>query len=102
MMVYQCCNMQMIPSLCLKIVWKVPEIINWFCAFFERLPGLKVNFHRSEVICHGSAVESNIEYTIIFICVEGQLSFKYLGVPVPNRRWRNSSEDKMKSKLHTS
>jgi hypothetical protein len=73
--------------------------------FFEHLSGLKVTFHKSEVIYLGAAVERRVEYFHIFTCVEGKLLFKYLGFPVHNKGLRNNdwkpAEDKMEAKLHT-
>ena len=36
---------------------------------FEKLPGLKINFHKSELLCFGEAKE-------------GTLPFTYLGIPM--------------------
>jgi hypothetical protein len=59
------------------------------CAF-EQLSGLKINFHKSEIFCYGSARELGREYSEIFGCDMGNLSFRYLGIPMHHRKLRNS------------
>jgi hypothetical protein len=80
-------------------------ILKLILCFFEHLSGLKFNFHKSEVVCLGAAMAKIIDYTSIFTYLEGALPFKYLGVPIHNKRLRNSDwkpvEDKMEAKLHT-
>jgi hypothetical protein len=70
---------------------------------FEQLSGLKINFHKSEVYCFGSAKEIEQDYMELFGCQTGYLPFKYLGIPINYRRLRNGEwkpvEDRFESKL---
>lgn len=38
---------------------------------FERLSGLKINFHKSELLCFGKAIEVEREYALLFGCKTG-------------------------------
>ena len=55
---------------------------------FKHLSSLKINFLKSEVFCYGKAKDRSAEYNSIFTCVEGVLPFKYLGMPMHDRRLR--------------
>ena len=56
---------------------------------FEKLAGLKINFHKSELFCFGAAKERGKEYVELFGCVEGTFPFRYLGIPMHFRRLSN-------------
>ena len=75
---------------------------NLLC-IFEHLSGLKINFLKSEVFCCGNAKDMGNVYTSIFTCVEGVLPFRYLGIPMHNKRVRLSdwkpSESKVEKKV---
>jgi hypothetical protein len=58
------------------------------CAF-EKLSGLKINFHKSEIFCFCEAKEMQEQYTSIFGCHEGLYPFKYLGIPMHYRKLNN-------------
>jgi hypothetical protein len=50
--------------------------------FFEELPGLKINFHKSEIFCFGKAKEEEEEYKQIFglnlvLCPSGIWVFQF-------------------------
>ena len=57
---------------------------------FEQLPGLKINFHKSELFCYGTAKEFEMQYSDIFGCVLGDLPFRYLGIPMHHKKILNS------------
>ena len=57
---------------------------------FEQLSGLKINFHKSEVICVGLEENRIKLFEDILTCKRGALPFKYLGIPVDDRRLKNS------------
>ena len=57
---------------------------------FEQMSGLKINFHKSELFCYGSAKACETQYSRIFGCGIGTMPFKYLGIPMTHRRLRNS------------
>jgi hypothetical protein len=50
------------------------------------MPGLKINFHKSEIFCLGEAKDFETVYADIFTCPVGHLSMKYLGVPIDNKK----------------
>jgi len=72
------------------------------CAF-EQLPGLKINFHKSELFCYGEAKEHMEQYSQIFRCEIGNLPFRYLGIPMNHKRLNNKDwkmvEDRFQKKL---
>ena len=57
---------------------------------FEQLSGLKINFHKSEIICFGQAKDLEDQYKHIFGCESGSLPMRYLGIPVHYRKLRNA------------
>jgi hypothetical protein len=66
------------------------------CAF-EKLLGLKINFHKSEMYCFGVAKEWENEYSAVFGCQSGSFPFKYLGIlmhyrKLSNRDWKKVEE----------
>jgi hypothetical protein len=66
------------------------------CAF-EQLSGLKINFHKSEVLCYGAAREMEASYTSLFGCNSGGYPFRYLGIPMHHRQLLNSEWSKLKN-----
>nr|CAE04633.3 OSJNBa0028I23.15 [Oryza sativa Japonica Group] len=56
---------------------------------FERLSGLKINFHKSELLCFGKAIEVEREYALLFGCKTGSYTLKYLGLPMHYRKLSN-------------
>lgn len=75
---------------------------------FEKLSGLKINFHKSELFCFGQAKEcydqySNILYSNIFGCKLGSFPVKYLGIPMHFRKPSNKDwkviEERIEKKL---
>jgi hypothetical protein len=59
------------------------------CAF-EKLLGLKINFHKSEIFCFGEAKDMHDAYSSIFGCQCGTYPFKYLGIPMHCKRLGNN------------
>jgi hypothetical protein len=55
------------------------------CAF-EQLSGLKINFHKSELVFYGNAKELGREYSEIFDCDMGNRLFRYLGIRMHHRK----------------
>jgi hypothetical protein len=51
------------------------------CAF-EQLSGLKINFHKSELFCYGTAKINQNKYMQIFGCDLRSFPFRYLGIPM--------------------
>ena len=58
------------------------------CAF-EQLSGLKINFHKSELFCYGTAKANQFDYAQIFGCDLGLFPFSYLGIPMHHRKLMN-------------
>jgi hypothetical protein len=59
------------------------------CAF-ERLSGLKINFHKSKLFCYGDTKQVESQYTELFSCDLGQFPFRYLGIPMHHKRITNA------------
>jgi hypothetical protein len=59
------------------------------CAF-EKLFGLKINFHKSELFCYGEAKQMEQQYTELFGCDLGEYPFRYLGIPMHHKRITNA------------
>ncbi|WVZ81338.1 hypothetical protein U9M48_028727, partial [Paspalum notatum var. saurae] len=57
---------------------------------FEKISGLKINFHKSEIFCFGQAKQCESTYSHLFGCRSGSLPFRYLGIPMHHRKLRNS------------
>ena len=57
---------------------------------FEQMSGLKVNFHKSELLCYGLTKEYEDHYSCIFRCGIGLMPFTNLKIPTTHRRLRNS------------
>ena len=56
---------------------------------FEQLPGLKINFNKSELFCFGRAKKEHDNYRQLFGCELGALPFRYLGIPILHRKLTN-------------
>ena len=69
---------------------------------FEKLSGLKINFHKSELFCFGKAKEVEDQYRSIFGCEAGSYTFRYLGIPIHFKKLKNSEwksiEDRFEKK----
>jgi hypothetical protein len=59
------------------------------CAF-EKVSGLKIDFHKSELLCFGNAHDSLETYLELFRCKQGDFPIKYLGLSIHFKRLRNS------------
>jgi hypothetical protein len=72
------------------------------CAF-EKLSGLKINFHKNVLFCYRQAKQMEGRYTKLFGCDMGQYPFKYLRIPKHHKKISNSDwkiiEDKFEKKL---
>ena len=49
---------------------------------FEVMSGLKINFHKSEILCVGGDDNILTTYADMFNCQIGHFPMKYLGIPV--------------------
>jgi hypothetical protein len=72
------------------------------CAF-EKLSGLKINFHKSELFCFGETKDRANVYVELFGCKEGALPFRYLGIPMSTQKLLNKDwsiiEERIQKKL---
>lgn len=57
---------------------------------FEKLSGLKINFHKSELYSFGEAEAFGKEYTKLFGCSIGEFPIRYLGIPIQYKNLRNA------------
>jgi hypothetical protein len=58
------------------------------CAF-EQLSGHKINFHKSELFCYGTAKINQNKYVHIFGCDLGSFPFRYLVIHMHHRKLMN-------------
>jgi hypothetical protein len=70
---------------------------------FEKLTGIKINFHKSELFYYGDAREMEQQYTELFGCDIGQYPFRYVGIPMHHKRISNADwkiiEEKFEKKI---
>ncbi|WVZ69828.1 LOW QUALITY PROTEIN: hypothetical protein U9M48_018555 [Paspalum notatum var. saurae] len=66
---------------------------------FEKLLGLKINFHKSEIFCFGQAKECENDYSELFGCRSGSFPFRYLGLPMHYRKLGNSDRKHIEERL---
>jgi hypothetical protein len=66
---------------------------------FEQISGLKINFHKSELYLFGDGADKGDRYKRNFTCQIGNLSMKYLGLPVNKMRLRNKCWSSVESKI---
>jgi hypothetical protein len=53
---------------------------------FEDMSGLKINYHKSEVIVMGQSLEEQQRVANKFNCTRGSFPFMYLGLPISDRK----------------
>jgi hypothetical protein len=63
--------------------------LNVLLCTFEKLLGLKINFHKSGMYYFGEAKGLRDHYAAIFGCQGGSFPFKYLGIPMHYRKLSN-------------
>nr|ABF94719.1 retrotransposon protein, putative, unclassified [Oryza sativa Japonica Group] len=70
---------------------------------FEKLAGLKINFHKSELFCYGKSKFAENEYVMLFGCRSGTYPFRYLGIPMHHKKLSNKDwqiiEERFQRKL---
>jgi hypothetical protein len=57
--------------------------LKFLLMFFEDMSGLKINYHKSEVIVVGQCEEEQTRIANLFNCKCGAFPFMYLGYPSP-------------------
>ncbi|WVZ64075.1 hypothetical protein U9M48_013645, partial [Paspalum notatum var. saurae] len=70
---------------------------------FEQISGLKINFHKSELLCFGNAQDSLESYLELFGCKHGDFPIKYLSLPIHFKKLSNSdwkiTEERVEKRL---
>jgi hypothetical protein len=56
--------------------------LKWLLMCFEKLSGVKINYHKSDLTPINLNEEESQNYSRIFWCKLGEFPFKYLGVPL--------------------
>jgi hypothetical protein len=56
--------------------------LKWLMVCFEKLPGMKINYHKSDLSPVNLDEDESHRYAQIFCCKLGSFPFKYLGVPL--------------------
>jgi hypothetical protein len=62
--------------------------LRWILTCFEQISGMRVNFHKSELIPINTDVVETQPFLDIFQCVMGKFPVKYLGIPLHHDRLR--------------
>ena len=87
------------------IISMKPGTWNSYWLFFEQLSGLKINYHKSELICFGEAKEVESDYMDILGCQVAETPLTYLGITLHYKRLSNKDwkiiEDRFEHKLST-
>jgi hypothetical protein len=77
--------------------------LKFILILFEKMSGLKINFHKSEVYCFGNANNNKEAYAEIFTCPIKNLPICYLGVPIDHKTLSKSqwakTEEKFEKKI---
>jgi hypothetical protein len=83
-------------------VRKANNLKQILCAF-ENLSGLKINFHKSEILCFGKTKEKADQYVGLFGCKERKMPFRYMGISMSHKKIVNSDwievEERFQKKL---
>jgi hypothetical protein len=70
---------------------------------FEWMSGLKINYHKSEVIVFGAEEETKIRIANMLNCKPGALPMRYLGFPISDKKLKmevfRGTVEKMRKKL---
>lgn len=66
----------------------LPKMSSHCLVTFEQLPGLKINFPKSELFCYGATKDVQ-EYANLFGYKLGGISFRYLDIPMHHRKLLN-------------
>ena len=60
---------------------------------FENMSGLRINFHKSEVVVLGASPEEQLRVAQMLNCKQGSFPFTYLGLPISDRALRAGAWD---------
>jgi hypothetical protein len=56
--------------------------LKWLLTCFEQMPGMRINYHKSDLMPINLPEEDSNLFAQVFCCPIGKFSFKYLGVPM--------------------
>jgi hypothetical protein len=77
--------------------------LKWLMSYFEKLSGMKINFHKSDLTPLNLEEEETQEYAKILYCKVGSFPFRYLGVPLHyeklNREYLQPIIDKIMKRI---
>jgi hypothetical protein len=66
---------------------------------FEKLSGLKINFHKSENFCFSEAKDHELQYEELFRCKKDSYTFRYLRIPMHYRKLTNKDWKLMEERI---
>ena len=66
---------------------------------FESMSGLRINFHKSEVLVLGASTDEQTRVAQMINCRQGSFPFTYLGLPISNRALTTSAWSHLTGKV---
>jgi hypothetical protein len=73
--------------------------LKWLMIYFEKLSGMRINYHKTDLIPINLEEEETQAYAICFCCKIGKFSFNYLGVPLHHERLRREDSQPVVDKI---
>jgi hypothetical protein len=68
--------------------YKAASHLKWLLMCFEKLSGMKINYHKNDLISNNLDEEESQTHSRVFCCKLGEFPFKYLGVPLHYEKLR--------------
>jgi hypothetical protein len=75
------------------------KYLKWVMIYFEKLLGMRINYHKSELIPINLEEEETHDYAKIFYYKIGKFPFIYLGVPLHHERPRREDIQSVVNKI---
>jgi hypothetical protein len=72
--------------ICLEVDDESIANIKFLLYYFENMPGLKIDCHKSEVMVLGVPREESAKIARLLNCREGTWPMRYLGIPISNMK----------------
>jgi hypothetical protein len=66
--------------------------LKWLMIYFEKLLGMIINYHKSDLVPINLEEEETHAYAKSFCCKIGKFPFTYLGIPLHHERLRRETE----------
>jgi hypothetical protein len=79
--------------------YRVACHLKWLLVCFERLSGMKINYHKSDLTPINLDEEESQNYSRIFCCKLENSPFKYLGVPLHYNKLRREDIQPLVDKI---